>query len=556
KNNVNIKEIGPGMAGADSDDSLYPIAVLIDELRNEDVQLRLNSIKKLSTIALALGVERTRTELLPFLTDTIYDEDEVLLALAEQLGNFTMLVGGPEYVHCLLPPLQSLATVEETVVRDKAVESLRKISHEHSPVDLEVHFEPLVKRLASGDWFTSRTSACGLFSVCYPRVSSTVKAEIRQHFRTLCSDDTPMVRRAAASKLGEFAKVLELEYVKSDIISLFTALASDEQDSVRLLAVEAGVSIATLLPQEDLEALVMPTLRQAAEDKSWRVRYMVADKFSDLQKAVGPEITKNDLVPAFQNLLKDCEAEVRAAAANKVKEFCENLPEDSRETIIMTHILPCVKCPEVRLNIISNLDCVNEVIGIRQLSQSLLPAIVELAEDAKWRVRLAIIEYMPLLAGQLGVEFFDEKLNSLCMAWLVDHVYAIREAATCNLMKLVEKFGAEWAQNTIVPKVLGMANDPNYLHRMTTLFCINALSEVCGQEITTKHMLPVVFKMSNDQVANVRFNVAKSLQKIGPVLDSNCLQTEVKPVLEKLASDQDMDVKYFAQEAISVLSLA
>ena len=31
-------------------------------------QLRLNSIKKLSTIALALGDERTRSELLPFLT--------------------------------------------------------------------------------------------------------------------------------------------------------------------------------------------------------------------------------------------------------------------------------------------------------------------------------------------------------------------------------------------------------------------------------------------------------------------------------------------------------
>jgi hypothetical protein len=42
-----------------------------------------------------------------------------------------------------------------------------------------------------------------------------------------------------------------------------------------------------------------------------------------------------------------------------------------------------------------------QVIGVRQLSQSLLPAIVELASDAKWRVRLGIIEYMPLLAGQL-----------------------------------------------------------------------------------------------------------------------------------------------------------
>ncbi|NWY34446.1 2AAA phosphatase, partial [Pheucticus melanocephalus] len=81
---------------------------------------------------------------------------------------------------CPQPPLESLATVEETVVRDKAVESLRAVSHEHSPPDLEGHFVPLVKRLAGGDWFTSRTSACGLFSVCYPRVSSPVKAELRQ----------------------------------------------------------------------------------------------------------------------------------------------------------------------------------------------------------------------------------------------------------------------------------------------------------------------------------------------------------------------------------------
>lgn len=39
---------------------------------------------------------------IPSSADTIYDEDEVLLALAEQLGSFTVLVGGPEFVHCLL----------------------------------------------------------------------------------------------------------------------------------------------------------------------------------------------------------------------------------------------------------------------------------------------------------------------------------------------------------------------------------------------------------------------------------------------------------------------
>ena len=48
-------------------DNVYPIAVLIDELKNEDVTLRLNAIHRLSKIALALGVERAREELVPFL---------------------------------------------------------------------------------------------------------------------------------------------------------------------------------------------------------------------------------------------------------------------------------------------------------------------------------------------------------------------------------------------------------------------------------------------------------------------------------------------------------
>lgn len=73
--------------------------------------------------------------------------------------------------------MESLATVEETVVRDKAVESLRQIAVLHTPTDLENHFVSLVIRLASGDWFTSRTSACGLFSVCYARVNPMIKCK-------------------------------------------------------------------------------------------------------------------------------------------------------------------------------------------------------------------------------------------------------------------------------------------------------------------------------------------------------------------------------------------
>ena len=57
----------------------------------------------------------------------------------------------------------------------------------------------------------------GLFILCH------------RQFKTLCSDETPMVRRAAASKLGEFAKAVELDYLKADVISMFVNLAADEQ---------------------------------------------------------------------------------------------------------------------------------------------------------------------------------------------------------------------------------------------------------------------------------------------------------------------------------------
>ncbi|CAE8609267.1 unnamed protein product, partial [Polarella glacialis] len=88
------------------DSSLYPVAVLIDELRHDDLQLRVNAIQHLGTIATALGPERTREELLPFLQDIIDDDDDVLVAMAEQLGRGVALVGGPAYCHTLMGPLE------------------------------------------------------------------------------------------------------------------------------------------------------------------------------------------------------------------------------------------------------------------------------------------------------------------------------------------------------------------------------------------------------------------------------------------------------------------
>jgi len=65
-----------------------PVNVLIDELKSEEIRKRLNSVKNLGVIASALGSERTRNELIPFLNELMDDEDEVLMALADSLSTF------------------------------------------------------------------------------------------------------------------------------------------------------------------------------------------------------------------------------------------------------------------------------------------------------------------------------------------------------------------------------------------------------------------------------------------------------------------------------------
>lgn len=575
----------------------YPLAVLIDELKHKDFQVRLNAVKRVSQIALALGEERTRTELVRFLQESLEDEDEVLQTLAEELGEFIPLIGGVEHAHHLVPLLETLAKEEETIVREKAVASFKKICSAMVDGGIKVfheNFFKIIKSLGEGVWFTSRVSACDLFSPVYPYLGAEQQASLRTLFTKLCQDETPMVKRSAAQNLGGFGKVVGTEVLKEQIVPLFDELAKDEQDSVRLLSVDACVDIAGSLSGEENELLVLRTLNAFFTDGSWRVRYQVADSFTKLQSALGPVVSSRFLVGQYIGLLKDAEAEVRSVAISKLPEYVSLLTPAEKEVTVVEKVVPAIDdlakdtnqnvraslasvimslsptlgkdktmnillpfflqllrdpCAEVRLNIISKLDCVNEVIGLDILKQSLLPAIIELAQDKEWRVRLAIIEYMPLLAEQLGVAFFDDKLSKICMTWLEDNVYSIREAATLNLKQLTDNFGADWALERLVPMIIVMCEHSNYLYRMTSLFAIIALVQVRDGAVLTEKLAPTVLNMVGDSVPNVRFNVAITLGKMALIADPQQYEMSLKPSLETLSRDQDFDVRFFAIKA-------
>jgi len=189
---------------------------------------------------------------------------------------------------------------------------------------------------------------------------------------------------------------------------------------------------------------------------------------------------------------------------------------------------------------------------VNQLSASLLPAIMELAQDTKWRVRLQIIEHLPTLAAQLGAEFFDSKLSDLCMNWLGDQIYSIREAATGNLTKLVSVFGVNWAKSNIIPKVVTLGSHESYLFRMTAISAINDMSPMIGATIIQEQFLPVLIRLCSDSVPNVRFNCVRAIQQIvekgllGKDREKEKAMQQLVPVVNRLTQDTDTDVKYYA----------
>lgn len=570
------------------------ISLFIIMKQSEDVRLRLNSIERLSAIARALGAERTRDELVPFLLDMNDDDDECLMAVAEHIPSLVSFVGGKEHAHCLLRPLENLSTVEETVVRQKAVEALVKVGEACDEESLVKFFCPLVKRLAGGEWFTARVSACGLFATALGKLSESAKAnadikklvdQLRAAFGNLCDDETPMVRRAAASNLGKVAEasVDDKNFISKDVLIWFQKLTADEQDSVRLLAVDDCVSLSKLVSEDERLKSIVPVALKFSSDTSWRVRYAVAQQIYELCEIIGADFSREDLFPAYENLLEDQEAEVRIAAAAKVSKFCALAgPERSRENIIprvrelakdpsqhvraalasvvmesaptlgkeetISQLLPIFlvllkdEFPDVRLNVIGKLDQVNEVIGVDTLSKELLPAIKDLAEDRHWRVRLAIIEYIPILATQTGESSF-----------LFSKASTSAEGTTSNSNSNDDGSNTEDVLNSLCLRWLA---DPVSSIRQAAGQNLQNLTALFGSAWAKAHVIPKLESLlKNEKNYLVRVTVATTLGLLAEKLDEDDITGTLVPVAEAAAADPVANVRFNIAKSLEKMAM-
>jgi serine/threonine-protein phosphatase 2A regulatory subunit A len=96
-----------------------PLDLFKEEMTHDETYIRVNAIHRIPIVATIIGKDAVRTQLLPYLSTLLGENEEVLFSLAHEFGNLSNYLTGS--LSLLIQPLEQLAEIEETVVREEAV---------------------------------------------------------------------------------------------------------------------------------------------------------------------------------------------------------------------------------------------------------------------------------------------------------------------------------------------------------------------------------------------------------------------------------------------------
>ena len=96
-----------GVAAIAADAATMALGLMKEELKNEEIERRIEAMRRIGVVAKVIGPEQARTTLLDLLRESVEDDDEVLLAMAKSLAELVDAIGGPEHAGLLLPLLAS-----------------------------------------------------------------------------------------------------------------------------------------------------------------------------------------------------------------------------------------------------------------------------------------------------------------------------------------------------------------------------------------------------------------------------------------------------------------
>ncbi|EGR29152.1 hypothetical protein IMG5_162070 [Ichthyophthirius multifiliis] len=563
--------------------------IYIEELKSDDPNLKINAVTKIIQIAKILGQNRVREELIPYLIEIIEEldnEEDFLTSLCEQIVQLNDFIGGKAYSHLLIAPLELLASMEENIIRQKAVNSLIQISNNQESQFFSTHFFSMIKQLAGWDNYPSRISACSLIGATYFQFQEAQREDLMNSFEKLCKDDTPMVRRTASQNIEE--KQQTQLFFKEKLLPMWLNLLKDNVDSVKVKSIEISPKLITRLSKSDVAEKFVKNIKEilTAKGKSWRIRYAIAEIICDLILNVENDCIQKEILPIYEILLKDSEHEVRSITLIKVPELCQHLPssilttnllpvlnglvQDTSQHVrsslgeiickianffeqnsVISGIIPIVESLlkdetlDVRLSLINNIQLINQYIGNENVKKYILPAFQSIQNDKQWRFRLVFVEFIPNFLQQIGFEEFKEQFLEFVKIFAFDHYSAIREQVFANFLVISKTLGYPAIKNIFFDLVNQLIKSNNYIYRVTATKSIGHLIDVIPKNDLNEIFEILQNNLFDDKVPNVKINLLKLYNSIQEKLNPSVRNKFIQKT-KILLKDNDADLSYFA----------
>ncbi|XP_066253195.1 serine/threonine-protein phosphatase PP2A 65 kDa regulatory subunit-like [Euwallacea similis] len=514
-----------------STDDLHDLEIFKDAFSEENLELHITTIQNLDLLAKKLGPSATREELLELVKKHYVElHDEALLHLADQLRKFVPLVGGLQHSEIIFQLLGKLCVTGETIVREKAIETIVCILETLDLAQVENFLLPVVNDLIKNDWFTSKCSAVDLFPYLYPKLSEAKRSELRNNFKTLIQDDSPMVRREAASVCVGFVGVMEEEFLVSEFVPIFQDIAQDPMDSVRVGTIDIALALFKRVKKESLQECIFKTVEDTSDDVSWKIRQRLASSIALIQQQVLHGKYRGKIVALLQKLTQDSDPEVRMLVALNLFNYCEHLKESyatygekNFEAVFEQSIMVAIQklavdeSENVRLALCSNIlplrsllseECfkknivsflletlINEesiaiqakfLFGLSSLSDKvdLTDSLDEIKNSIRavivrshtnWRARRSVVATFVDVAKFCSSDYFSTHFKAYYATLLGDSIFAIRRTAATILPVISKHYGIKWSSEHLVPFFTTFTRDTRYLYRFVSLFGISEM---------------------------------------------------------------------------------
>ena len=471
------------------------------------------------------------SEFIPYIQKIIStEEDEVLLAISEELPRFKSYLDGKQMT-AVLPLFVSLLGCEETVVRESTVEGLRKLVPSFSEEQVQKDLIPMVVNISNTEAFQLKVSACYLIRICYPKAGKEKEKLVNLYFK-LCDDDTPIIKRTAAKEFGPLCLIIEKDTVKSEMLNCYKKFMN-ESDTVRVTILPSIVQLSKIFQEPELQKQHIQNINSASIDKSWRVRNEFSQivptlrglnnesnkdtksniglLFGPISRIIGYTGFNANLGTMMDTLMKDENAEVRLGVAKSMYDIF--VSSDG-----------------------SLLSSVNSFLGTMQ-------------KDAQYRIRECVYDTLAKLGIKYGLEVFKNNIEGLYFNYLTDNVASVREIGIKSLSSLIKQFGPNWVTSSLIPKLQSHLSGQkiSYLNRMCMIHSVCVCAEFLDAKQNTEFIVPILSKGLKDKIPNVRFYTIKLIEKIYKNLDSSS-KTKLETSIKSLMSDEDPDVKYFASK--------